>query len=99
MVASESSRRVLVCQNSSCRKKDAAGVLAAFQAHPVTGVEVVGSSCLGQCGNGPMVLVVPDEIWYSRVHPNEVPAVVKRHLLGGKPVAAMLYRRFHSHLS
>lgn len=93
--SSESSRQVLVCQNCNCRKQGAAKVLAAFQAHPVTGVEVVGSSCLGQCGNGPMVLIAPDEVWYSRVHPDEVPAVVKRHLSGGKPVAAMLYRRFH----
>lgn len=100
MVAKEeSARRVLVCQHSSCRKKGAVGVLAAFQADPVAGVEVVGSNCLGQCGNGPMVLIVPEEVWYSRVCPNEVPAVVKRHLLGGRPVAAMLYCRFHPHSS
>ncbi len=95
----ESARRVLVCQHSSCRKKGAAEVLAAFQAAPVAGVQVVGSNCLGQCGNGPMVLIVPEEVWYSRVYPDEVPAVVKRHLLGGRPVAPMLYHRFHPHSS
>jgi (2Fe-2S) ferredoxin len=42
-----------------------------------------------------MVQVVPDQIWYNQVHPDEVPAIVKRHLRGGQPVAAMLYRKFH----
>jgi len=47
---------------------------------------------------GPMVLVTPEQVWYSHVHPDEVLAVVERHLLGGRPVAAMLYPKFHLHL-
>lgn len=86
---------VRVCQNRSCRKQGSAKVLAAFASHPVAGVTVMGSSCLGQCGNGPMVIVLPDQIWYSRVQPVEVPTVVKRHLQAGQPVAAMLYPQFH----
>lgn len=86
-----STRCVMVCQNRTCRKQGAAKVLAAFQSHLVAEVTVKGSSCLGQCGNGPMVIVLPDQVWYSRVQPAEVPAVVERHLQGGCPVAAMLY--------
>lgn len=92
-------KNVLVCQNRTCRKQGGAKVLAAFQAHPVAGVEVKGSSCLGQCGNGPMVLVTPEQIWYSSVQPSEVPVVVERHLLAGRPIAAMLYPRFHGNQS
>lgn len=44
-----------------------------------------------------MVQVLPDEIWYGRVQPEEVPAVVERHLRGGQPVKAMLYPKFHPH--
>jgi (2Fe-2S) ferredoxin len=44
-----------------------------------------------------MVMVLPDQIWYSRVQSAEVPTVVKRHLQGGHPVAAMLYPQFHPH--
>ncbi|HEY9653311.1 MAG TPA: (2Fe-2S) ferredoxin domain-containing protein [Coleofasciculaceae cyanobacterium] len=90
---SNSSRRVLVCQHRSCRKLGAAAVLAAFQISPVADVAVIGSSCLGQCGNGPMVLVEPEMLWYSRVHPDEVAAVIERHLLGGQPIKAMLYKK------
>lgn len=88
-------RCVLVCQNRTCRKHGAQKVLAAFEAHSVVGVKVVGSGCLGQCGMGPMVRVIPDEVWYCHVSPDEVSAVVERHLKGGKAIAAMLYRKFH----
>jgi (2Fe-2S) ferredoxin len=91
----ESSRRVLVCQNRGCRKQGSAEVLAAFERSQVTGITVKASGCLGQCGSGPMVLVMPDEIWYSAVHPTEVPSVVERHLRGGRPVVSMLYPKYH----
>ena len=91
----ESAKTVLVCHSNACRKQGAVKVLAAFQVNSVAGVSAIASPCLGQCGNGPMVLILPEEVWYSGVHPDEVPAVVERHLRGGKPVKAMLYRKFH----
>ena len=97
MKIKESSRQVLVCQNRTCRKQGAAKVLAAFGKLSPSEVEVVASSCLGQCGSGPMVLVVSEEIWYSGVCEEEVAAIADRHLRGGKPVEAMLYRKFHRH--
>lgn len=91
------SRQVLVCQSRSCRKLGAAAVLAAFQASAsvVTDVSIIGSACLGQCGCGPMVLIMPEQIWYSGVLACEVPAVIERHLQAGHPVRAMLYPKYH----
>lgn len=86
-------RCVQICQNKSCRKLGAANVLAAFQT--AAEVEVVGCGCLGQCGNGPIVLVLPEQVWYCRVRADEVGAIVDRHLRGGKPVQSMLYPKFH----
>lgn len=88
-------KQVRVCQHQSCRHLGAAQVLEAFELHRVDRVEVVAVHCLGQCGNGPMVLVLPEEVWYYRVSPQEVPAVVERHLRGGNPVKGMLYPKFH----
>jgi (2Fe-2S) ferredoxin len=87
---------VLVCQGRTCKKAGAESVFQAFLAQPVAGVEVIGTSCMGQCGNGPMVRVLPDEIWYCQVNFEEVPAIIARHLRGGQPVIAMLYPKFHS---
>ncbi|HTL88996.1 MAG TPA: (2Fe-2S) ferredoxin domain-containing protein [Leptolyngbya sp.] len=86
---------VRICQNKACRKQGAAKVLKAFQTLAPAQVSIEPAQCLGQCGNGAMVLVLPDEIWYSRVSPEEVGAIVDRHLIQGQPVQPMLYRKFH----
>ncbi|MBC7824721.1 MAG: (2Fe-2S) ferredoxin domain-containing protein [Candidatus Parcubacteria bacterium] len=89
------SRCVQICQSKSCRKLGAAGVLAAFQLQPVVNVEVTGCGCFGQCGNGPIVVVSPDQVWYCGVQADEVGSIVDRHLKSGQPVKAMLYPKFH----
>ena len=88
MVSSDRSpKQILVCQNRTCRKQGSAEVLAAFREScketgtgetPVLRVE--GSGCLGHCGNGPMVLMLPEEVWYYRFRVEEVPAMLERHL-------------------
>lgn len=88
-------KKVIVCQSRSCLKYNSDQVLAAFRANLVPGVEVIPSGCLGQCGNGPMVLVEPEQVWYDRVLPEEVPAVIKQHLRQQHPVKKMLYPKFH----
>lgn len=86
---------IRICQHRSCRKFGAASVLATFEQLAPETVEIETVQCLGQCGNGPMVLVLPEQIWYCRVLPEEVPAIVTRHLINGCPIAAMLYSKFH----
>lgn len=90
-------KTVLVCQNRTCKASGSVKVLKAFQkcdSFPET--EIVGSACLGQCGNGPMVLVLPEEIWYCRVTANEVKTLIEQHLLEGQPVRSMLYPAKHN---
>lgn len=37
--------------------------------------ELVASGCLGRCGSGPMVLVLPQQRLYRRVDPTQVAAI------------------------
>ncbi len=90
-----SPRLVLVCQQRACRKQGAVNVLAALQRHVLPDVQIQGSACMGQCGNGPMVRVLPEDVWYWRVQVVEVPDIVVQHLRGGQPVQAMLYPKYH----
>ncbi len=90
-----SPRIVLVCQQRTCRKQGAVNVLAALQRYVLPDVQIQASACLGQCGNGPMVRVLPEDVWYWRVQAAEVPRIVEQHLRGGQPVQAMLYPKYH----
>jgi (2Fe-2S) ferredoxin len=44
------------------------------------------AGCLDQCENGCTVVVYPEQVWYGRVTPDDVPEIIERHLLGGRPV-------------
>jgi (2Fe-2S) ferredoxin len=90
-----SDRQVWVCQYTNCQANGAQAVLDAFQESAIVGVDVVASACQGQCNMGATVRVLPDEIWYCRVQPEDVPKIVEQHLQQGKPVAAMLHPRIH----
>lgn len=92
-------RCVLVCQHTSCLAAGSVAVLAAFEAANLTEFTVKGTSCQGQCSSGPTVRIVPEETWYCRVKPSDVPIIVEQHLLGGKPVEAKLHPRIHLRFS
>ncbi len=87
---------VTVCQHRSCLRNGSEEVLAAFQAHQSNTVMVSGCECQGQCGSGPTVRVMPDNVWYCQVKPKDVEPIVDRHLSSkGEPVQALLNPRIH----
>lgn len=88
-------REVLVCQYVNCCENGSEAVLQAFWEHPVAGVEAVGSGCQGQCNMGVTVRVLPDETWYCRVTPEDVPLIVEEHLRRDNQVDRLLHPRFH----
>lgn len=91
----DADRQVLVCQHVNCRANGSEQVLAAFLDHPVSGVTTIGCECQGQCNMGPTVRVLPDETWYCRVQPADVPEIIEQHLLQGKRVDRLLHPRLH----
>lgn len=90
---SSETRQIRICQNRTCRKQGAKKVLQAFTANPVKGVTVSACGCLGACGNGPMVVVLPDNVWYCGVRSHDVAIIIKSHLQLNQPVATMVYSR------
>lgn len=88
-------KTIFICQGNTCSLSDSAKVLATFQVDAPSDFKILGSSCLGQCGNGPMVLVLPEKTWYSGVSCNAAKMIITRHLLKDKPVVSLLYRKFH----
>jgi (2Fe-2S) ferredoxin len=87
--------KVVVCRGRSCRKYQAQTVWHNFTQNLPPGVELISVPCLGQCGNGSMVVIEPDKVWYWQVRPDEVDTIIKQHLIDKSPVQAMLYPKFH----
>jgi (2Fe-2S) ferredoxin len=99
------SKHILVCLNQrppghprgSCGEHRAMDVLARFQmlvAERLPGerVRANGSTCLGVCELGPVVVVYPEGIWYKGVRPEDVEEIFEKHIVGGEPVERLRIR-------
>jgi NADP-reducing hydrogenase subunit HndC len=54
---------------------------------------VLRNACTRRHEEGPVVFVYPDDVWYTRVKPEDVPEIVERHLVSGRLQASGFRRR------
>jgi NADH:ubiquinone oxidoreductase subunit F (NADH-binding)/(2Fe-2S) ferredoxin/Pyruvate/2-oxoacid:ferredoxin oxidoreductase delta subunit len=54
-------------------------------------VLVVSTGCNGFCERGPILMVLPDGIFYQRLAVTDVPVLVEEHLVKGRPVRKLMY--------
>ncbi len=50
------------------------------------GVRVNKAGCLDRCAGGPVIVVYPEEVWYTYVDDHDIDEIVQSHLVGGRPV-------------
>ncbi|MDJ0634823.1 MAG: (2Fe-2S) ferredoxin domain-containing protein [Xenococcaceae cyanobacterium MO_188.B29] len=73
--------KILVCKKSNCWKKGGKEVCQVLE--DLSGdrqIQVKTTGCLKQCKKGPNVVILPDKARYSRVKPQQIPALVEKHL-------------------
>ncbi|MFM2420398.1 MAG: hypothetical protein RL385_5121 [Pseudomonadota bacterium] len=83
----------------SCQGRGSPGVYQAFvdeleQRGLKDEIRLTHSGCLGPCQGGPSVLVYPEGVLYSQVHPDDVSAIVQQHLLDGQPLARLALQQW-----
>jgi (2Fe-2S) ferredoxin len=54
-------------------------------------VSVVATGCNGFCGQGPLMVVVPDNIFYGWLTVDVIPHLVEEHFLKGRPVKKLMF--------
>lgn len=77
---------VRICTNRSCRKLGSKQVIRYFEELVESSqVTVSESGCLGQCGNGPNLVLLPSERIFRHVQtPAQVASLIKRQVAGGE---------------
>jgi len=75
---------VAVCTNQTCAADGAPAVLErlrqAARDSEACDARISRSSCLGRCGDGPIVAVYPDGVWYGGVDESDAERIVSSHL-------------------
>lgn len=92
-------RHVFVCTRGEwCPSVDGDGIgvhaalkAAVREAGLADRVRVNHAGCFSQCGNGPMMVVYPENVWYRGVQESDLQEILDSHILGGKPVTRLLY--------
>ncbi|NLY71942.1 MAG: NADH-quinone oxidoreductase subunit NuoF [Clostridiales bacterium] len=84
-------RRVLVCGGAGCVSSNCKDVKDALvEALEKNGlsesVQVLVTGCMGTCAVGPVVLVEPDDVFYTKMDSEKVNDLVARHLLNDEVV-------------
>jgi (2Fe-2S) ferredoxin len=49
-------------------------------------VRVNQAGCLDRCEEGPVIVVYPEEVWYTYVDQEDVDEIIQEHLLNGRVV-------------
>jgi len=53
-------------------------------------VRINAAGCLDRCEHGPVIVIYPDETWYSYVDRDDLDEIIDRHLVGGEVVERLL---------
>ena len=49
-------------------------------------VRISKSGCMGRCGDGPVLVVYPDETWYTFIDKDDIDEIIAEHLQNGRVV-------------
>ena len=93
------SRHVLICTGPRCGgERNSNRIRQEFRKEFVR--QSVGSSvkdtqciCFGLCTYGPNVIIYPEGVVYSGVKPQDVAEIVRDHLVGGRVVERLLFKK------
>lgn len=96
-------RYISVCTGTGCLANGAGEVLEALRREidsagldvdvKAAGAGLIrGTGCHGFCGQGPLVVIFPEKIFYQRVKPKDAASIVKKTLVNGEVVNRLLYK-------
>ncbi len=55
-------------------------------------VRINRAGCLDRCGEGPLLVIYPQAIWYQFVDLSDIDQIIESHLLQGKPVERLILK-------
>ncbi|MEW6298699.1 MAG: CbiX/SirB N-terminal domain-containing protein, partial [Thermodesulfobacteriota bacterium] len=88
-------KHLLICVNRECVAQGSAALVAELRQKlkrrdlDLT-IQTTKTSCLRRCGDGPLLVVYPDGVWYRGVQPQDLDEIVDQHLCAGRPVGRLL---------
>ena len=88
---------VLICGGDGCTSHKSAAIQEALEKelkkyYLQDEIAVVKTGCHGLCKEGPIMVVYPDAVCYSKVTEADIPEIVSEHLMRGYIVDRLVYK-------
>ena len=86
---------ILVCGVAGCASSGSLRVAEEFEKQIKENklgmdVKIIKVGCFGLCAEGPIILVCPEHVMYTKVTPDDVDEIVREHIMCGKVVDRLL---------
>lgn len=86
---------ILVCGVAGCASSGSLKVAAAIEDEIKKNnlgadVKVIKTGCFGLCAEGPIMMICPEHVMYTKVTPEDVSEIFENHIKGGKIVTRLL---------
>ncbi|MBR3788280.1 MAG: NADH-quinone oxidoreductase subunit NuoF [Firmicutes bacterium] len=86
---------ILVCGVAGCASSGSLKVADAIEEQIKANglgeeVKVIKTGCFGLCAEGPIMMVCPEHVMYTKVTPEDVAEIFEEHIKGGKVVKRLL---------
>ena len=85
---------ILVCHGTGCTSSKSPEILKnlnkALKKYNIDNVRVVKTGCFGLCSKGPIVVIRPEDTFYSLVKPEDAAEIVEKHIKNGEIVERLL---------
>lgn len=87
-------KHILICHGTGCTSSKSPAIMEKFietlKEKNIDNVRVVKTGCFGLCSKGPIVIIRPEDTFYSMVTPDDVEDIVNTHIIGGQIVERLL---------
>ena len=85
---------ILVCHGTGCTSSKSPQIIenlrSLIKEQNIQNVRVIQTGCFGLCAKGPIVVIRPQDIFYSNVTPDDCKEIIETHIKGGKIVERLL---------
>ncbi len=100
MKTSAYKNQVLICGGTGCHSNSSAKIMEEFKVQlKAKGLEndvlLVMTGCFGLCAAGPVVIVYPEDAFYSMITVEDVKEIVEEHIVKGNIVDRLLHKEAH----
>ncbi|MBE0449512.1 MAG: 4Fe-4S binding protein [Clostridia bacterium] len=93
---------IMVCGGTGCVSSRSLEIVDSFRTKLIEKgyqdeITVIKTGCFGFCGQGPIIKIHPDNVFYVQVGMDDIDEIIDEHIIKGRTVSRLLYKEPETH--